>query len=90
MFTLAKTAMCVAIAVGVASAIGSAAVASKREQAGVTFRSDQHVYPFGRAPIRQRSACWVPTRDDSGEYGADTRGLGYWGSCSEKGAVPFK
>jgi len=54
------------------------------------FRSSGQTDLFRQGGVGRQGKCWVPTRDDSDEYGADTRGLGYWGSCKEKGAVPTK
>jgi hypothetical protein len=45
---------------------------------------------FAQGAGRTQGNCWVPTRDISDEYGADTRGLGHWGSCGERGAVPTR
>jgi hypothetical protein len=89
-FKLTKTAMCIGIMAAVASVAAAGPAASKRHPNGMSSRDSRALSSFGQAQALQQGRCWVPTRDDTGEYGGDSRGLGYWGSCSEKGAVPFK
>jgi hypothetical protein len=89
MFNKTKIATCVAIFIGATSAGFAKDQYTHRDPVRAAQKSDQS-YSFAQAPGQRRGNCWVPTRDDGDEYGADTRGLGYWGSCSEKGAVPSK
>ena len=88
MFTMTKIAICVALVVGSASVAFAKEPSPRRARAEAVVGTKDH--SFGRAGIVDQGRCWVPQRDDGDEYGADTRGLGYWGSCSEKGAVPSK
>ena len=89
MYTKTKIAICVAIAVSAASAGFAKDQNSRRDQVRAAQKTDQ-LRSFGQANGRGQGNCWVPTRDQNDESDADTRGLGYWGSCSEKGAVPSK
>ena len=62
---------------------------ARRDRAEAVVETNGH--SFGQARVVGQGMCWVPSRDQNDdEYGADTRGLGYWGSCREKGAVPTK
>jgi hypothetical protein len=88
-FNKTKIAISVAILIGTASAGFAKDQYTQKDQVRASQKSDQF-YSFAQTPGKRQGNCWVPARDDSDEYGADTRGLGYWGSCSEKGAVPTK
>jgi hypothetical protein len=88
-FNKTKIAMCVAILIGTASAGLAKDQYTQKDQVRASQKSDRS-YSFAQAPGKRQGKCWVPTPDDSGDYGADSRGLGYWGSCSEKGAVPSR
>jgi hypothetical protein len=90
MFTKTKIAICLAIIVGVAPASFAKDQHSPRTRAQAAVdASGQHA--LAQTPVVRQGQCWVPTRDQNDdEYGADTRGLGHWGSCGEKGAVPSK
>ena len=90
MFTKTKIAICVAVLVGAASTGFAKDQNARRARAEVTTESNGLIHSFGQAQIHGQGRCWVPTRDQGDEYGADTRGVGYWGSCSEQGAVRSK
>ena len=90
MFTKTKIAICVAVLIGAASTGFAKDQDVRRARAEATTESNGPIHSFGQAQIRGQGRCWVPTRDQEGEYGGDSRGLGYWGSCNERGAVPFK
>ena len=95
---LIKTTIAISIAmmVGAISPGLSKDQKARRDQSGAALQQSDRFHSFGQsalfgqAGVGRQGKCWVPTRDDSDEYGADTRGLGYWGSCNEKGAVPTK
>ena len=90
MHTRTRIAICIAMIVGVAPASFAKDQNARRDQARASAQQSDQFHAFGQAGRGRSGQCWVPTRDDSDEYGADTRGLGYWGSCREKGAVPTK
>jgi hypothetical protein len=88
--TKTKIAICVAMVVGATTAGFAKDRNAPPDRAHAAANSSSR-HALGQAPIVQPGKCWVPARDQSDdEYGADTRGLGYWGSCGEKGAVPSK
>jgi hypothetical protein len=87
-FNKAKIAICVAIVVGAASA-GFAKDQDTRKAHAAAPKADQS-YSLAQSPYRKPGSCWVPMPDENDEGYADSRGLGYWGSCSEKGAVPSR
>lgn len=89
MINKTKIAICIAIVVGAASTSFAKDQNARRDRAEAVVETNGH--SFGQARVVGQGRCWVPTRDQNDdEYGADTRGLGYWGSCREKGAVPTK
>ena len=93
MFTKTKIVICVAIVVGAASAGFAKDKNVRRDRAEFSTQQNGRLQAFGQAPGagQAQGRCWVPTPDQNDdEYGADTRGLGYWGSCGEKGAVRSK
>ena len=90
MFTKTKIAICVVIIAGTASAAFAMDQNAQRARAEAATQADGPLHSFGQEQIRGQGRCWVAARDQDGEYSGDSRGLGYWGSCSEKGAVPFK
>jgi hypothetical protein len=87
------TAISFAMLVGTVSPGFSKDQNARRDQA-VAGQPADRFHPLYQSGVfasgRRSGQCWVPARDDSDDYGADTRGLGYWGSCKEKGAVPTK
>jgi hypothetical protein len=88
-FNMTKIAICVAVVVGSASAGFAKDQNARRARAEAVVETNDH--SFSQARVAGQGRCWVPTRDQNDdEYGADTRGLGYWGFCREKGAVPSK
>jgi|KBSMisStaDraftv2_1062788.scaffolds.fasta_scaffold1707475_1 hypothetical protein len=89
MFNTTKIAICLGLMIGASSAALAKDQYTQKGMATSTQKSDGF-YSFGQAPGQTRGSCWVPTGDDSGEYGADSRGLGYRGSCGERGAVSTK
>ena len=50
---------------------------------------------YGQAPsqvVRDSHAgnCWIPARGGGGFWREDSRGFGYWGSCTEPHARPMR
>jgi hypothetical protein len=90
MITKTKIAICVAVLISAASTGFAKDQNARRAHAEVTTESNGPIHSFVQAQFRRQGRCWVPTRDQGDEYGADTRGVGYWGSCSEQGAVRSK
>ena len=92
MFTKSKTALFLVLSVATASAAMAAPKHAVRQQAATAHPAAARQVParaflsFGSAGNAQGS-CWIPARS---EWDADDRGLGYWGSCSDKRAVPTK
>jgi hypothetical protein len=62
----------------------------RQDRAEVTGTWTNRYQSFATAKFAGRGQCWVPERDMGDEFDSDTRGLGHWGSCNEKGAVPMK
>jgi hypothetical protein len=89
-FTKTKITICVAIVVGAASAGFAKDQNSRRDRAEGAVQSNGRLHSFAQGPADRQTNCWVPEADQGGEYGADTRGIGHWGSCREKGAVRSK
>jgi hypothetical protein len=50
-------------------------------------QKDGRLSSFAQVPAGTLGNCWIPARS---EWNADDRGLGYWGSCSDKRAVPSR
>ena len=98
MWSKTKIAMCAVVVIGATSVGASAGIAKTHNPRTRQPGEEQIVNSFNsfaqhsltRAPARSRSTCWVPMGDDNDDYGEDTRGLGYWGSCNEKGSVRFR
>jgi len=86
-FTKTKIALCVAIVVGATSTGFAKDQTARRARAEASAQSNGWLHSRAQAPADRQGNCWVPQADQSDEYGADTRGLGHWGSCNEKGAV---
>ena len=92
MFTKSKTALFLVLSVATASAAMAAPKHAVRQQAATAHPAAARQVParaflsFGSAGNAQGN-CWIPARS---EWDADDRGLGYWGSCSDKRAVPTK
>jgi hypothetical protein len=81
MITRTKIALCIAIALGTSSA--TLAEGTNR----------QSTYAQAPSQVRQDSRandCWIPARGGAGGWREDSRGFGYWGSCSEPHARPLK
>jgi hypothetical protein len=50
---------------------------------------------YGQAPSQvvqdsRAGNCWIPARGGGGFWREDSRGFGYWGSCSELHARPMR
>ena len=89
MFTKTKIAIFLALIVSTAPAAFAKPHNPRQDRAEVTgISSDQQ--SFAKMQFAGRGRCWVPERDMGDESGSDTRGLGYWGSCNEKQAVPMR
>jgi hypothetical protein len=92
MFTKSKTALFLVLITATASTAMAAPKHAVRQQAATAHSAAARQVParaflsFGSAQTGQGS-CWIPARS---EWDADDRGLGYWGSCSDKRAVPTK
>ena len=70
MFNTTKIAICLGLMIGASSAALAKDQYTQKGMATSTQKSDGF-YSFGQAPGQTWGSCWVPTGDDSGEYGAD-------------------
>jgi hypothetical protein len=82
MITRTKIALCIAIVLGSTSAT-------------LAQSANRQPTTYARAPSQARQGshagdCWVPARGGAGLWREDSRGFGYWGSCSEPHARPLK
>jgi hypothetical protein len=83
----AKVALCMATLLGTSSATW--AESTNRQ------RSAESSSTYGQAPSQDLQGaragnCWIPARGGAGFWREDSRGFGYWGSCSEPHARPMK
>jgi hypothetical protein len=85
-FRTIKVTLCVAILIGAAST-GFAYDRHMHKNQIMAAQKNGWLSSFAQVPAGAQGNCWIPARS---EWDADDRGLGYWGSCSDKRAVPSR
>jgi hypothetical protein len=85
-FKTIKTTLCVAVLMSAASAGFAYDRHMQKEQVRAAQKNGR-LSSFAEVPAGRQGSCWIPARS---EWDADDQGLGYWGSCSNKRAVPSR
>jgi hypothetical protein len=87
-FKTIKVALCVAVLMGTASAGFAYDRHTHKGQVRAAQKSGR-LSSFAQIPAGGQGHCWIPARAEwDGDN--DDRGLGYWGSCGDKRAVPSR